>query len=431
MRVLSLRTRFLLFAFLLLGAIATMGWYTQATLQKFQHDGPIYGPVVRGKDLIADVLPPPEYIIEAYLTVREASLETNAEEIARLERLGRDLSAQYYSRHAHWVRELEDDAIKNAVVVEAYEPARKFFELRDRDFFPALHAGKPDTARQLALGPLRDLYRAHREVIDRIVVMQRARNGEHQAAVDALVHNGPIKLLVAFVGAMLVVLVGFWGLSRSVLPPIRNLALAARRFTNDGHDGAALRSRDEFSELAASLGHAYDLAMIDSLTGLSSRKAIMRYLIEDIALARRRELELSIILIDLDHFKEVNDVHGHHAGDDVLRQVACRLASTVRTEDAVGRFGGEEFLVIARGSGPVAATTLGQRLRDSITSAPIATVKGELSITFSAGVACLADCGSDSRPEVLIDIADRRLYAAKRAGRNWVIGDDGATSLRA
>jgi diguanylate cyclase (GGDEF)-like protein len=160
------------------------------------------------------------------------------------------------------------------------------------------------------------------------------------------------------------------------------------------------------------------LAVTDSLTGLLNRGAILATLGNEAVAARKRNVSLCVAIVDLDHFKRINDTLGHLAGDEVLREAARRLASAVRTSDFVGRYGGEEFLVIFRDIQNEFGRERCEAIRQSICSLPIRFGRHELSITASIGVAWSR--GDIEAEDTLVAIADRALYVAKEKGRNCV-----------
>jgi diguanylate cyclase (GGDEF)-like protein len=123
-------------------------------------------------------------------------------------------------------------------------------------------------------------------------------------------------------------------------------------------------------------------------------------------------------MLDLDHFKQVNDRHGHGAGDDVLREVARRILATVREIDVPARYGGEEFAVLLPETGLDTAREVAERIRLAVVDAPIKTRKGPLAVTLSAGVAAREAGGGDLG--ALLEAADGALYQAKAAGRNRI-----------
>lgn len=161
------------------------------------------------------------------------------------------------------------------------------------------------------------------------------------------------------------------------------------------------------------------LATCDQLTGLLNRREFDRILAEEAERCRRFDRPLALLMIDLDHFKDINDAHGHPAGDVVLQGLARRLKEELRTIDRLARYGGEEFAVILVETPPAAALETAQRLRAAVQRAPFALPVGPaLALTISAGVAVIPVHASDAPS--LVRAADQALYAAKRAGRNRV-----------
>lgn len=159
------------------------------------------------------------------------------------------------------------------------------------------------------------------------------------------------------------------------------------------------------------------LAMTDSLTQIFNRHALMQC--AEQALARRNGQPLAFLMIDVDHFKQINDTRGHPAGDDVLRRVASLLVSRVRRYDILGRYGGEEFCVVAPDTDAEGARALAESLREIMASTAMATECGAISITVSIGVALCPHGSARALKDVLAE-ADAALYAAKQAGRNGV-----------
>lgn len=165
----------------------------------------------------------------------------------------------------------------------------------------------------------------------------------------------------------------------------------------------------------------YKAAVHDPLTGLLNRRAMDARLKQDFAYVRRHGPNLVLAVIDLDHFKKVNDKWGHDAGDLVLKACAHRIREQVRQEDLVARFGGEEFVLAMRGARPTDAMALTDRIRQRVAMAPVRVPGGAVPVTMSAGVAHAAEAGVESAAD-LFALADRRLYAAKHQGRNRVVG---------
>jgi diguanylate cyclase (GGDEF)-like protein len=160
-----------------------------------------------------------------------------------------------------------------------------------------------------------------------------------------------------------------------------------------------------------------ETARRDALTGLCNRAVILDTLERECERSRRERRPLAILLADLDHFKQVNDTYGHLAGDAVLRQTASHFAEVLRPYDAVGRYGGEEFLVVLPGCDGPSAASLAERLRHHIAGAAVHTDEQTISITLSLGVAAWHGEG-EADPVGLLRAADEALYRAKDAGRN-------------
>jgi diguanylate cyclase (GGDEF)-like protein len=168
------------------------------------------------------------------------------------------------------------------------------------------------------------------------------------------------------------------------------------------------------------------IGLTDSLTGVYNRRYIDRRLLEEIARARRQAYRISCMYIDIDHFKMVNDSVGHQGGDEVLREVAARIKAELRLSDAVGRFGGEEFVVLLIDADAASAAMVAQRIRASVVGTPVRLAGGQdLTVSVSIGVATLDDYEREHAIEgvasTLVAHADHALYRAKQSGRNCVM----------
>lgn len=161
------------------------------------------------------------------------------------------------------------------------------------------------------------------------------------------------------------------------------------------------------------------LATQDALTGVANRRALIDALGRDLAHAVRQHQAYALLLLDVDHFKGVNDTYGHLAGDAVLRHVAQLLHARVRTQDLVGRYGGEEFLVLLPGTSAQGAQHLAEQMREHVALTPCLWQGQALTVTLSIGV-CTCACCTESDQGILIEAADRALYRAKQGGRNRV-----------
>jgi diguanylate cyclase (GGDEF)-like protein len=170
------------------------------------------------------------------------------------------------------------------------------------------------------------------------------------------------------------------------------------------------------------LVRVFESSVKDGLTGAWNRKYLDERLRGEVAFATRHRTAFSIVMTDIDHFKKINDTYGHPAGDEVLRVTSALMRAAIRTEDILGRYGGEEFVVVARGADLKAAVQLAERLRVIIERRPVEADGVTIARTISAGAASLECCGPEPTVEKLVSIADDRLYRAKEGGRNRVCG---------
>jgi diguanylate cyclase (GGDEF)-like protein len=171
-------------------------------------------------------------------------------------------------------------------------------------------------------------------------------------------------------------------------------------------------------QLVAAREELREKAMYDPLTGLLTRGAFFEISDHEFARARRSRTPLSVVMADIDHFKSINDRFGHLGGDEVLREVARRLQTTFRKEDAVGRFGGEEFVALAVGCDGADAQRLAERFRQAVCGTPFVVGTEPLDVTTSVGV--ITGSAADG-VQALVRAADEALYSAKAAGRNRVV----------
>jgi two-component system cell cycle response regulator len=185
---------------------------------------------------------------------------------------------------------------------------------------------------------------------------------------------------------------------------------------------AGKRILDLQAKLIAAREELRKQATHDPLTGLWNRTAIFDVLRREMNRTKRTGSPFNIIMADVDHFKHINDTYGHPAGDMVLREIANRMYSSMRPCDGIGRYGGEEFLLILPGSTLAQAAHVAERLRQCVADTPISTPEGEIPVTASFGVAaCRA--AEEADMSGLLRAADTALYQAKQSGRNCVVLD--------
>jgi len=165
----------------------------------------------------------------------------------------------------------------------------------------------------------------------------------------------------------------------------------------------------------------YEATLKDALTGLYNRRHLEHQLDVEIASALRHNKHLAVAMLDIDHFKKVNDTYGHAAGDAVLRAFAATIMQLIRPEDLFARYGGEEFTLVLRDTDVGRALAICERLRSTIHQTPIYFGSMTIAITSSCGIAVLEECETPDKPTIM-RIADERLYQAKESGRNRVVG---------
>ncbi|MEZ6087054.1 MAG: diguanylate cyclase [Pirellulaceae bacterium] len=164
----------------------------------------------------------------------------------------------------------------------------------------------------------------------------------------------------------------------------------------------------------------YSMMTRDGLTGVFNKRYLLESLTREVARCRRYQRPISVILLDIDHFKAINDTFGHLVGDEVLQQLCARLNRVLRDEEIFARFGGEEFAIVIVECQRSDAKDVAQRCRLACAGTPFATSAGNVSVTISLGVAT-PEIGSIHDGNTLLEAADRQLYLAKQNGRNQVV----------
>lgn len=184
-----------------------------------------------------------------------------------------------------------------------------------------------------------------------------------------------------------------------------------------------LRKKRYADRLRHNVQLSLEMAITDQLTGLHNRRYMGRHLSTLVDGATKTDKSLSFLIMDIDHFKLVNDTHGHDIGDEVLREFSNRISANVRGIDLACRYGGEEFVVVMPDTEPDFAYTVAERLRKQVETTPFAISRdpGNLNITISIGIAAVE--GQSDTAETLLHRADQALYRAKREGRNRVVAD--------
>jgi two-component system cell cycle response regulator len=184
-----------------------------------------------------------------------------------------------------------------------------------------------------------------------------------------------------------------------------------------------VRKKRYTERLRDNVQQSIEMAITDPLTGLYNRRYMESHLVTSIEQATARGKPLTVLVIDMDYFKSINDNHGHDAGDDVLREFAVRIRKSIRGIDLACRYGGEEFVVVMPETDLAVATMVAERLRRRIATEPFPIQQGgrTIEMTISIGIAALGGAGDSAAN--LLKRADQALYRAKRDGRNRVVPD--------
>ncbi len=242
------------------------------------------------------------------------------------------------------------------------------------------------------------------------------------------VRNSAILLVLGMAAV-----IGFfaWLLARGILNPLRELTQAAQRVAEGDFDiSVQVRRSDElgfatvvFNDMVMQLRQSRErlelLTTTDSLTGLLNRKGITEGFSTFLIRYRRHQRPFSVIMLDIDHFKAINDRHGHLAGDKVLKEVSRVLLEEMREVDLVGRYGGEEFLMLLDETRAETAFVVAERIRNALAAAAVPHEGVLIRVTASFGVAEISS-GSESMEE-LMERADKAMYLAKQQGRNRTV----------
>jgi methyl-accepting chemotaxis protein WspA len=252
---LSARLSLLIAAFL--GAFLAFAIVTYRTISQVKVNGPIYHQIADGKDLVSDILPPPEYIIESYLKVNELVDETDPSRIDHLIGETKALEKEYDRRHEYWAR-LPPGAIHDALLVESYKPAVEFFRIFDDRFVPAIKAGNREVVKELARGELRDRYQEHRNAIDGVVKLGNEQSNALERSVEDQATTKTTILFIlglVVIGVVAVMAVLMWRITSRLSRRIRLATEAAKKVASgDLTVRVDETSKDESGELLGAIG---------------------------------------------------------------------------------------------------------------------------------------------------------------------------------
>lgn len=253
------------------------------------------------------------------------------------------------------------------------------------------------------------------ELVERVDnILAQASSVTQDLADNVLLHGEEVA-------ASLEGLVGDTTMSTSVVELLQSVVASANAMqrTLIASHAELVDARRSLSAIEVELKESRHLLQKDPLTGTDNRRAMTPILAREMARARRDNEPMSVAMVDLDHFKQINDTHGHAAGDAALIHLTHIAHTLLRGNDAFVRYGGEEFLLVLSHTGLHGAVNVAERLQRALARQPVVHHGQEIPMTFSAGVATLAD---ETETEAsLLERADKALYEAKQTGRNKIV----------
>ena len=205
----GIQSKLIILLGLIVLCVGVFGWFVFSTLNSVKVNGPYYKDIIQGKDIIADILPPPEYLVESYLNAFQMVSEGNPARLDKLVERSKVLRSEYEIRHDYWIGDLKDGPLKTALVEKSYRPALEFLDIKDKEFIPAILRGDKVAVDSLMRGRLAGTYEAHLEAILEVVAMSIERNTIDEANASRRIRQGTI-ILVSLGAAILgmVILIG-------------------------------------------------------------------------------------------------------------------------------------------------------------------------------------------------------------------------------
>jgi len=422
----SIRARFHFAMALALIGIALVAAITLASnlvlLQAFEHSVSEVNEEIAPSHRLETSLREAERLASLYVIARDASAPSKFSQVAdQVDRQFHGIS-EYLAHHSHHGDDYQ--RILRALVAwqEARDAAQSAFQSP-----PDTQGAADAVSRMVAvLNPAYSLisefhHHAEEEMAKELASGQNLVRWSLYATSVAVL----LGALMLSLGAIL--------LSRSILKPIARLREAADRLANNDFS-YRVRLRNDADELgylgntingaAASLQELYQelerRSTHDGLTGVLNRTALEERLSVECTSAERHERPLSLLMLDIDFFKRVNDTYGHQAGDRVLQNIARVLNETTRPGDVVARYGGEEFAIILPEADTDEAMAIAQRLREAVETSWF-DAPGSMRIAVTVSLGCATRAAHGASPEELVHLADKSLYLAKQQGRNRVV----------
>ncbi|HEV8129330.1 MAG TPA: methyl-accepting chemotaxis protein [Candidatus Eisenbacteria bacterium] len=264
--VLTVRRQLVGSALLALAGFLTFGVIAYVTFSDLKINGARYHRITQGKDLVADVVPPQEYLVESYLAVHQMLAETDRRRLDDLIRHGQELRADFEARHEHWMVALPSGPLRQVLLKSAYEPGAEFLRVRDEEFVPAIRRGDVDAARQIAEGTLKPLYEQHRKAVLEVVQLARETTEREEREALAIAQRRTASLPIIGVVLAAITVVTSLLLSRRLVRAIEQTRQVAERTAGgDLTSRVPYAGRDELGQLAGATNQ-----MVESLRSILS-----------------------------------------------------------------------------------------------------------------------------------------------------------------
>jgi len=232
-------------------SLTIFSFYSYLTINRIKVNGPLYKSIVQGKDLIADILPPPEYILESYLVLHQLTFAKDESQINPLIKNSEALEKEYYSRHSFWISELEQSSMKNILIEDSYNAAVDFFKVKNEQFIPAIKSGNLELANLLLNSQLKDNYEKHRAAIDKVVELAGLSNSALEKDTQEVINSRIILMIILILSVIIFISFISFFTTKSITVPVKNLTEAAAKIAaGDKNVIVEVDSKDEFRTLA-------------------------------------------------------------------------------------------------------------------------------------------------------------------------------------
>jgi methyl-accepting chemotaxis protein len=237
-------------------SLITIGLYSYSTVQVVKVNGELYNKIVQGKDIIADILPPPEYIIESYLTLHQIVLEADKTKIDELVEKCKRLESEYDDRHNYWTNELEDNSTARIFLRDSYQPVMAFYKVQDELFIPAIKSGNLELAKELLANQLKVNYAQHRVAIDKVVKLSIQNNTDVETEAKRIIESRTFLMVIILVSFSLLFVLLLMYNSKLIIIPLKELISSAKKISlGDYSTKVLVENKDELGTLADSFNN--------------------------------------------------------------------------------------------------------------------------------------------------------------------------------